>query len=100
VLGIVTTAAAAIGAWFQGGRHQQLALNYQATAAKLELLLAQYRASPTVSKQLVLDAEAVFQAEHAAWLAEWQTPAAAPATYVAASPVTVGGPPLGAREDS
>ncbi len=86
VLGVVTTAAVSVAAWFQGGHHQQLALNYQSTISKLELLLAQHRASRLAGTQLILDAEAIMQAEHAAWLAEWQaapapgpTPAAPPA---------------------
>ena len=72
-LGIVTTAAATLGAWFQSGRHQQIALNYQAAITKLELLLAGDRTTGLAEKQLVVEAEAVFQAEHAAWLAEWQS---------------------------
>jgi hypothetical protein len=72
VLGVVTTAAASIGAWFQGGRHQQLALSYQGVVSRLELLLAQYRSRREQGTQLVVEAESVFEAEHAAWLAEWQ----------------------------
>jgi hypothetical protein len=67
LLGSMTTAAALIAAWFQSGHHQQLAQNYQAAASKLRLLLTQPR-----TKQFVIDAEAIMQAEHAAWLAEWQ----------------------------
>jgi SMODS and SLOG-associating 2TM effector domain 1/SMODS and SLOG-associating 2TM effector domain 3 len=72
-LGIVTTTAAIIAAWFQSGRHQQLALNYQDAVTKLRRLTA---TADVTGTQLVVDAEAVFQAEHAAWLAEWQTPSA------------------------
>ena len=75
VLGIITTAAAAIAAWFQSGRHQQLALNYQDAVSKLELLVARSEMAGDTDKRLVVEAEAVFQAEHAAWLSEWQTPA-------------------------
>jgi len=75
VLGIITTAAAAIAAWFQSGRHQQLALNYQDAVSKLELLVARSEMASDTDKRLVVEAEAVFQAEHAAWLSEWQTPA-------------------------
>jgi hypothetical protein len=74
LLGIVTTAAAAIAAWFQSGHHQQLAQGYQAAVTKLELLLARRATLAGDPLQVVVDAEAVFQAEHAAWLAEWQAP--------------------------
>jgi hypothetical protein len=76
VLGTITTAAGAIATWFQSGHHQQLIQGYQGAVSKLELLLAQTASSRAgASKQLVIDAEAVFQAEHAAWLAEWQVQA-------------------------
>jgi conflict system pore-forming effector with SLATT domain/uncharacterized protein DUF4231 len=73
-LGVVTTAASATAAWFQSGRHQQIALNYQSLVAKLELLLAQYRTNAISDTQLIIEAEALFQAEHAQWLTELQTP--------------------------
>jgi hypothetical protein len=72
LLGTVTTAAAAIAAWFQSGNHLQNALNYQSVVARLELLLAQ-RNTPGRLAHLVADAEGIFQAEHAAWLMQWQT---------------------------
>jgi SMODS and SLOG-associating 2TM effector domain 1/Protein of unknown function (DUF4231) len=74
LLGAVTTAAAAIAAWFQSGNHLQNALSYQTVVAKLELLLAQ-RHAPGREAKLVADAESIFQAEHAAWLMQWQTQA-------------------------
>lgn len=74
LLGIVTTTAASIAAWFQGGRHAQLALNYQAAVTRLELLLARPRGGDEATSAFVLEAEAIMQAEHAAWLAEWQKP--------------------------
>jgi tetratricopeptide (TPR) repeat protein len=74
LLGTVTTAAASIAAWFQSGNHLQNALNYQAAVAKLESLLAQHAASSD-DQRLVLEAEAVFQSEHASWLAQWQSSA-------------------------
>jgi hypothetical protein len=86
LLGVVTTAAAAIGAWFQGGHHQQLAMTYQGTLVKLGLLRSRLPAGATRDVQFVLDAEAIFEEEHAAWLGEWQTPSVA--TPVAA-PVDV-----------
>ena len=89
LLGTVTTAAAAIGAWFQSGHHQQNALNYQAAAAKLELLLAQRHVSGREA-HLVMDAEAIFQAEHSAWLTEWQ----------ASSPPLLPSAPASGRSDS
>lgn len=73
LLGIVTTSAAALAAWFQSGHHQELALNYQDTRATLEELAAQYAASGVADKQIVVDAETVMQSEHAAWLAEWKS---------------------------
>jgi len=72
LLGAVTTAAAAIAAWFQSGNHLQNALSYQAVVAKLGLLLAQ-RHMPGREARLVADAESIFQAEHAAWLMQWHT---------------------------
>jgi len=78
LLGVVTTAASATAAWFQSGRHQQIALNYQSFVAKLELLLAQYRTNAISDTQLIVDAEALFQAEHAQWLAELQTSVTSP----------------------
>lgn len=73
-LGVITTAAAAIGAWFQGGHHQQLALTYQAALSKLGLLRARHQSGSLTDMQFVGEAEAIFEAEHAAWLGEWQTP--------------------------
>jgi hypothetical protein len=71
LLGTVTTATAAIGSWFQSGNHLQNALNYQTAQNKLELLLAQHRASNR-ERTLVNNAESIFQAEHSAWLTQWQ----------------------------
>jgi hypothetical protein len=74
LLGTVTTTAAAIAAWFQSGNHLQNALTYQATAGKLDLLLAQ-RKVLIGDRRFVLEAEAIFQSEHAAWLTQWQASA-------------------------
>ena len=71
MLGTVTTAAAAIGSWYQSGNHLQNALSYQTAKAKLERLLAQHAASSRAAS-LVQDAEAILQAEHAGWLTQWR----------------------------
>lgn len=86
-LGVITTAAAAIGAWFQGGHHQQLASTYQATLSKLGLLRARYQSGSITDMQFVSEAEAIFEAEHAAWLGEWQTPRTPSAAILAVPPV-------------
>ena len=70
VLGTITTAGAALASYFQAGRHFQLALNYQAAADQAGALKASPGARANPAK-FVNDVEAVFRAEHAAWLAEW-----------------------------
>jgi hypothetical protein len=72
MLGTVTTAAAAIAAWFQSGRHEQIALNYQTAVDRVANLISRPNARARGTR-LVQDIEAIFQAEHAAWLTEWQT---------------------------
>lgn len=70
LLGIVTTAAGAIGAYFQASHYEATALRYTETANALQR--RGLAASPD-AKQLVADAEAIMQAENAAWLAERTT---------------------------
>jgi hypothetical protein len=71
LLGIVTTAGGAIGAYFQAGHYEALALKYRETADALERRRAEFATTPSADKtQLVADAEAIMQAENAAWLAE------------------------------
>jgi SMODS and SLOG-associating 2TM effector domain 1/SMODS and SLOG-associating 2TM effector domain 3 len=71
LLGVVTTTGAAVASWFQSGNHLENALSYQSAVAKLELLLARHAVSGG-ERSLVLDAEAVFETEHAAWLTKWR----------------------------
>lgn len=70
-LGVVTTAAGAIGAYLQASHYGALAVRYSETADALERLRVELAAAPSGSQpQLVADAEAIMQAEHAAWLSE------------------------------
>ncbi len=71
LLGTVTTAAAAIGAAFQSGRHQQIALNYQTASNRLTRLISTSNAS-AMGALLVVQAEAIMLAEHAVWVAASQ----------------------------
>jgi hypothetical protein len=72
VLGIVTTAGGAIGAYFQAGHYEALALRYRETAEALRSLEADFKSSTTPQSpgDLVSTAEAIMQAENAAWLTE------------------------------
>jgi hypothetical protein len=71
-LGIVTTLAAAIGAYFQAGHYDAITLKYRETAQALERKLVEFRSLPTAEnqQQFVVDAETLMQAENAAWLGE------------------------------
>jgi hypothetical protein len=70
VLGVVTTVGASIGAYFQAGHFEAIALKYRETAAKLEELMAEFGTAGSNPADLVTTAEAIMQAENAAWLAE------------------------------
>jgi hypothetical protein len=72
VLGIVTTAGGSIGAYFQSGHFEAVALKYRETALALEGLKADFKTAPTQQNagDLVTNAEAIMQAENAAWLTE------------------------------
>jgi hypothetical protein len=71
LLGLVTTAGGAIGAYFQAGHFDAVATNYRATAAALERRGAALKASgPEDQRDIVVEAEAIMQAEHAGWLTE------------------------------
>ena len=71
-LGIVTTLAAAIGAYFQAGHYDAIALKYRETAEALDRKVLEFRAvpSPQNQQQFVVDAETLMQSENAAWLNE------------------------------
>ena len=71
-LGIVTTLAAAIGAYFQAGHYEAIALKYRETAEALDRKVVEFRAAPSLQnqQQLVVDAETLMQSENAAWLNE------------------------------
>jgi hypothetical protein len=74
-LGVVTTAAGSIGAYFQAGHYEATALKYRETADALSALGAEF-ASATPRQDagnLVATAEAIMQAENAAWLTEITT---------------------------
>jgi hypothetical protein len=67
LLGVVTTAAGAIGAYFQASHYEATALRYTETANALE----RRRLAGTADvNALVSDIEAILQAENAAWLTE------------------------------
>jgi hypothetical protein len=71
LLGIVTTAGGGIGAYFQAGHYEAIALKYRETADVLERRRAEFATAASPEKQqLVADAEGIMQAENAAWLAE------------------------------
>jgi SMODS and SLOG-associating 2TM effector domain 1/SMODS and SLOG-associating 2TM effector domain 3 len=71
LLGIVTTAGGAVGGYFQAGHYEGLALKYRETADALERRRAEIASgTPPEKLQLVNDAEAIMQAENAAWLAQ------------------------------
>ncbi|MGH9371031.1 MAG: DUF4231 domain-containing protein [Vicinamibacterales bacterium] len=76
LLGIVTTAGGAIGAYFQAGHYETIALKYRETADALDRRRAEFATALTPEKhRLVADAEGMMQAENAAWLAEMTTKA-------------------------
>jgi hypothetical protein len=72
VLGVVTTTAGAIGAYFQAGHFDAIALKYRETADVLDLLKLDMMSAltPESRGELVSNAEALMQAENAAWLLE------------------------------
>jgi hypothetical protein len=72
ILGLVTTVGASIGAYFQAGHYEALALKYRETAHALATLKAEFQASGGRgdAAALVDSAETIMQAEHAAWLTE------------------------------
>jgi hypothetical protein len=72
LVGVVTTAAGSIGAYFQSGHFEAIALKYRETALALESLKADFKIAPTPQNagDLVTTAEAIMQAENAAWLTE------------------------------
>lgn len=78
MLGVVTTAGASIGAYFQAGHYEAIALKYRETADELASLKAEFKTAATPQNQgdLVSSAEAIMQAENAAWLIELTAKAA------------------------
>jgi hypothetical protein len=71
LLGVVTTAAGAIGAYLQASHFESLAVRYSETADALERLRVEFTTTPAaLRQQLVADAEAIMQSEQAAWLSE------------------------------
>jgi hypothetical protein len=72
ILGVVTTAGGAIGAYFQAGHFEAIALKYRKTADALDILKLHLRAAATPESrgEIILKAETILQAENAAWLAE------------------------------
>ena len=75
VLGLVTTAGGSIGAYFQAGHYQAIALKYRETALALRALKAEFTSPITAqsSADLVTSAETIMQAENAGWLTEMTT---------------------------
>jgi len=72
ILGVVTTAAGSIGAYYQAGHFEAIALKYRAAADALEALAAAFRTGQDKAN-LVSNAEAIMQAENAAWLTQLTT---------------------------
>lgn len=70
LLGVVTTAGGAIGAYLQASHFEAIALRYSATADALERLRVELKMPSSDTQQLITDAEALMQAEHATWLTE------------------------------
>ena len=72
VLGLVTTVGASIGAYFQAGHYEALALKYRETAQALRTMKAQFTSpgATQTAAELVTSAETIMQAENAAWLTE------------------------------
>jgi hypothetical protein len=75
VLGVVTTVAASIGAYYQAGHYEALSLKYRETAQALRRLAAEFTSpgSPRSAAEFVTSAETIMQAENAAWLTEMTT---------------------------
>jgi conflict system pore-forming effector with SLATT domain/uncharacterized protein DUF4231 len=99
-LGIITTTAATIATWFQSGRHQQLAQNYQDALDKLRLLKIRHETSGVPDKQFVAEAESVFQAEHAAWLYEMLAPPQSAPAQAKSAPAIQEKPLIGAPPEN
>jgi len=80
ILGLVTTTGASLGAYFHAGHDDAIALKYRQTADALELLKLRLAtaATPHDRGEIVVQAEAIMQAENAAWLQQLK-PTAAPA---------------------
>ena len=70
VLGIVTMVGASVGAYFQAGHFEAIALKYRETAVALENLRAEIDTAIANPADLVSTAETIMQAENAAWLTE------------------------------
>lgn len=69
---VVTSLSAAVLSIVQSGRYQSLLPLYQQTARQLELVLAQWRDSPTKDvAKLILEAEDIMSRENESWRTEW-----------------------------
>ena len=74
ILGIVTTAGAAIGAYIQASHYEATALKYRETADALEEKSLLFTAGLSAeNQQLIAEVEGIMQAENAVWLAELTT---------------------------
>ena len=74
ILGIVTTAGGAIGAYIQASHYEATALKYRETADALEEKSLLFTAGPSAeNQQLIAEVEGIMQAENAAWLTERTT---------------------------
>jgi hypothetical protein len=91
-IAVLTTAGAALLAHLGHTRYEYLAAGYQATADRLDNLLARWRSQPPGASdrgRFILDCENALATENDAWLAEWSregTSSAAPTTFAAANP--------------
>ncbi len=72
VLGVVTTTGGAVGAYFHASHFEAIALKYRETADALELLKLDLNrvSTPEARGGVVTKAEAIMQAENAAWMME------------------------------
>jgi len=74
---VLSTVTAAIASYFYAERHEQLALIYQATADRLETLLARWNTTPEAERdpvEFIKSCEAAISTENRAWMAKFIRP--------------------------
>jgi hypothetical protein len=70
LLGVVTTAGGAIGAYLQASHFEAIALRYSETADTLERMRVEFSMPSADTGKLITDTEGIMQAEQATWLTE------------------------------